>query len=243
MAKRVKITTPNGSVFRFDAVFNQSVDSRLTLTSYPVQDGTPVTDHAYREPEFVSISVSVSDIKLSSYDDSFIDVNSRAEKANAILKGWLQNVLLLKIQTKFEILNNMVLVGIGSTNDTTVNSNNFKAILSFRKLRLAQLEEISVGPFINEKVAAFESEYQNNGEVQGTTIVDELVTSAGKIIGGAIAGAAVGAVIGGILGSIVPGAGTIAGAIVGAKIGAVVGGSTGFLTKTWKKITGLFGGN
>ena len=243
MAKRVKITTPNGDQFRFDATFNQSVDSRLVLTSYPVQDGTPVTDHAYKEPEFVSLSVAVSDIKLSSYDNSFDDVNSRAEEANRILKSWQKDVLLLKLQTKFEILTNMVLVGISNNNDTTRNSSTYKAVLTFRKLRQAQVEEISVGPFETDTVAAFESEYQNNGTVQGDTVVDEVIDVAGATIGGSIAGAAVGAAIGGIVGSIVPGAGTIAGAIAGAKIGAIVGGSTGFLTKTWEKVSGFFGGN
>ena len=235
MGRRVKITLPTGEILRFDAVFNQSDTSRLAITSYPVQDGTPVTDHAYLEPEDVSMIINVSDIKLPSYDDSFADVNSRAETAKIEIKRWQKDVLLLTVQTKFEVYKNMILTSVGTSVDKR-NSNVLKANLMFKKIRIAQVEEITAGPFEDGNSAAYESAYQNNGQVQGSEIENDLIDIAGATIGGVVAGAAVGAVIGGILGSVIPGAGTIAGAILGAKLGAVVGGSAGFLTKTWGKL-------
>lgn len=235
MSKRVKITVPNGDIFRFDAVFNQDVTSNLILTSYPVQDGSPVTDHAYKEPEYLSMRVKVSDIKLSIYDNSFDDVNSRGEKAFEILQTWQKEVFLLKVQTKFKLLTNMVLVGVQNIVNSSKNSNVFEAILTFRKLRIARIEEISAGPFENGNSAAYESPYQNNGNVQGQLLEDEVIDIAGATMGGVLGGASVGAAIGGIIGTIIPGAGTIAGAAIGAGIGAIVGGAYGFLTSTFGK--------
>lgn len=233
MSKRVKITVPNGDIFRFDAVFNQDVNSNLILTSYPVQDGSPITDHAYKEPEYVSMRIKVSDIKLSTYDNSFDDVSSRGEKAFEILQNWQSEVFLLKVQTKFKTITNMVLVGVQNIVDSSRNSNVFEAILTFRKLRIARIEEVSAGPFENENSSAYESPYQNNGNVQGQVVDDEIIDIAGATIGGVLAGAATGAAIGGIIGTIIPGAGTIVGAVIGASIGAIVGGALGFLTKTF----------
>ena len=242
MARRVKITTPSGDVYRFDAVFNQNITSRLVITQYPVEDGSPITDHVYKEPETLSLSVAVSDVKLSTADNSFDGVNSRGEEAERILTSWQENALLLKVQTKFKLIENMILESVNTVIDNSVNANTLTAVLTFRKVRIPVVEETTAGPFPNETVAAFESEYQNNGDVQGDTITDAVVDVAGATIGGSIAGAAIGAALGGIVGSIVPGAGTIAGAIAGAKIGAIVGGSTGFITKTWQKVSGFFGG-
>lgn len=234
MGRRVKITLPTGETYRFDAVFSQDDTSRLAITSYPVQDGTPITDHAYLEPEDVSMIVNVSDIKLGSYDDSFVDVNSRAETAKIEIKRWQKDVLLLTVQTKFEVFKNMILTSVSTSVDKR-NANVLKANLMFKKIRIAQVEEITVGPFESGNSASYESAYQNNGQVQGNEVENVIIDIAGATIGGTIAGAAVGAIIGGILGSVIPGAGTIAGAILGAKLGAIAGGSVGFLTKTWSK--------
>lgn len=233
MSKRVKVTVPNGDVFRFDAVFNQSVNSNVIVTSYPVQDGSPITDHAYKEPEYISMRIKVSDIKLSTYDNSFDDVNSRGEKAFKLLQLWQSNVYLLKVQTKFKLFNNMILTGVQNIVDSAKSSNVFEAILTFRKIRIARIEEIEVGPFENEDSSAYESPYENNGNVQGQIVDDEMIDIAGATIGGLLAGAASGAAIGGIVGTIIPGAGTIAGAVLGGAIGAIVGGAFGFLTKTF----------
>ena len=233
MSKRVKITVPNGDVFRFDAVFNQSINSNLVLTSYPVQDGSPITDHAYKEPEYVSMRIKVSDIKLSTYDNSFDDVNSRGEKAFEILQLWQSSVFLLKVQTKFKLFDNMILKGANNIVNSAKNSNVFEALLTFQKIRIARIEEIEVGPFENENSSAYESPYENNGNVQGQVVDDEIIDIAGATIGGVLAGAASGAAIGAIVGFIIPGAGTIAGAVLGAGIGAIVGGAYGFLTKTF----------
>ena len=233
MSKRVKITVPTGDVFRFDAVFNQSVNSNLILTSYPVQDGSPVTDHAYKEPEYISMRIKVSDIKLSTYDNSFDDVTSRGEKAFKVLQLWQKNVYLLKVQTKFKLLTNMILVGVQNMVDSSRNANVFEAILTFRKIRIARIEEVEVGPFENGNSSAYESPYQNNGNVQGQVVEDEVIDIAGATIGGILAGGAAGAAIGAVVGTIIPGAGTIAGAVLGGAIGAIVGGAFGFLTKTF----------
>lgn len=233
MSKRVKITIPNGNIFRFDAVFNQSINSNLVLTSYPVQDGSPVTDHAYKEPEYISMRIKVSDIKLSTYDSSFDDVNSRGEKAFETLQQWQTDVYLLKVQTKFKMLTNMILVGVQNIVDSARSANVFEAILTFRKIRIAKIEEIEVGPFEDEDSSAYESPYQNNGNVQGQLLDDESIDVIGSVIGGAIGGAVVGAAIGALVGTfIIPGAGTIGGALIGAGIGSVVGGAFGFLTAT-----------
>lgn len=228
MSKRVKITTPSGDIYRFDAVFNQNTNDMLTLTTYPVQDGTPITEHAYKDPETVTLRVAVSDIRLNGSEGSF----DSGEEANAILESWQKDVLLLKIQTKFKLYENMVLVGKTITTNSN-NSNVLDAQLSFRKIRIASIEEVVAGPFASEESAAYESPYQNSGSVQGTEVVDEIIEVAGDTIGGVVAGAAVGAAIGGIVGSIIPGAGTVAGAILGAKIGAIVGGSFNFLKSTF----------
>lgn len=226
MSKRVKITTPSGEVYRFDIVPSQNVDEQSILTTYPVQNGTPITDHVYLNPVSVSMTVKVSDIKLSTYDNSFDDVNSRAERAKKIISDWRRNALLLKVQTKFDLYTNMVLVGVQNIVDSSRNSNVYEAVLTFQEIRIATIEEVEVGPFED---SAYESAYQNNGNVEGQVIEDEVVDSVGNAIGGAISGAALGTAIGGIVGSVIPGAGTIAGAVVGAGIGAVVGGAYTFL--------------
>lgn len=226
MSKKVKITTPNGSVYRFDLVTSQNVSGESTLTTYPVQNGSPITDHIYLNPETVSMTVKVSDIKLSSYDNSFDDINSRAEKASDIIDSWRKNALLLNVQTKFKKFSNMILVGVNNIVNSSINGNVYEAVLTFQKIRIATIEEIEVGPFEN---STYESAYQNNGNVEGQVVESEVVDIIGETIGGFVAGATAGAAIGAIVGSIIPGAGTIAGAAIGAGIGATIGGAYNFL--------------
>jgi len=242
MSKRVKIITPQNKTYRFDMVENQSSNHKLSLTRYPVQDGTPITDHAFKEPETINMSVSVSDIELSSYDNSFSDVNSRAEKALKIIKGWQDKVLLLTVQTKFLKYENMVLESISEASNNK-NKNKLNASLTFRKIRIAKMEEIVVGPFETDDSATYESEYQNNGSSEGNVETSDILDVASDILNGDVEGALAGIIgflAGEISGMIIPGSSTTAGTFTEGIVESAVVGSNEFLTETWKKFKGLF---
>ena len=50
----------NGKTYYFRTASNVAPTMRTSLTSYPTTEGTPITDHAYRNPTQVSMSISAS---------------------------------------------------------------------------------------------------------------------------------------------------------------------------------------
>lgn len=59
--KRVIVGGPEISV-----VIEENTSDRLTITKQPVQQGASITDHAYKEPTLLSMSVQFSDTNLVS---------------------------------------------------------------------------------------------------------------------------------------------------------------------------------
>lgn len=48
--------------YMFDAYFNITHESNLTITEHPVQDGANISDHAYMEPQTVTFEIGMSDV-------------------------------------------------------------------------------------------------------------------------------------------------------------------------------------
>ena len=55
------IVSPTYGRFIFDAVFSTDHSANATVTQHPVQSGASISDHAYMEPDEVSVEIGMTD--------------------------------------------------------------------------------------------------------------------------------------------------------------------------------------
>lgn len=146
--------------FEFDCVVSETHTSTLKITDDPVETGVVVSDHAYKEPDRLSIEAWVGDVWLKmrapavpisdssghavtvftppNADFAWLsaeqgDDTGRAARAFQSLKGLQASAEPFNVQTGLRLYQNMLVETISSTQDAMTGN-----VLSFR----AELREI-----------------------------------------------------------------------------------------------------
>ena len=212
-----------GVTYYIPAMISSSYNANKTLTEYPTTEGTSMTDHAYKTPDELTMSISVGDIPLKGsfncyyYSEEVPEkrVSMTIDSTKQLLQNWYDRNTRLTIQTRNSLLTNMILCSIATT-DGPDNLAVYSPNLRFREARVATLKTELLGPFKTASVQAASTEEENTGNNEGNVVAD--------VLGSTAAGATMGALVG----SVIPGVGTA--------IGAVVGGAVGFLGSIFKEV-------
>lgn len=144
----------------FDAVLSETTEESLTVCQHPTQLGANISDHAYRNPTKITLSVAVSDAMGNFSSEGY--PGAEATKSGRAY-GWLVQLQRLRIplivRTHFKTYENMLITFISYDHDSSTRDA-LRANL--------QLEEIMVVSVGTEKVSAREwtTAGQNNGQVQ-----------------------------------------------------------------------------
>lgn len=134
---KTMIVSPTHGRFVFDAVFSTEHRMNITTTQHPVQQGASISDHAYIEPDEVSIEVGMSDAAISAGGPSH-SVNAY-EQLRAIAEARRPVTLVTRLHT----YSDMVITGLSAPDDkTTMNA--LKASIYFQKINIVAVATMKV---------------------------------------------------------------------------------------------------
>lgn len=114
-------------------VFSEMTEDRLEVTKHPVQQGAEITDHAYKEPERVTIDLA--------FDDEHKPL---IEQYNDLLKIQTDRIPI-DIVTGKRIHKNMMLTSINQVNDPDTE-NILKVTIELQRIIITNLTLSTVPP-------------------------------------------------------------------------------------------------
>lgn len=136
MSSLTMIVSPSYGRFTFDAVFRTDHMANVTVTQHPVQTGAAISDHAYSEPDEVTLEIGMSD--AVSYAGTNHSVNAYSQLRAIMAKR--EPVTLI---TRLQSYKNMVITSMSAPDDyTTMNA--LKATIYFRQVEMVSVSTITV---------------------------------------------------------------------------------------------------
>lgn len=130
------IDSPTYGHFIFDAVFSTNHSANLTLTTHPVQSGASVADHAYMEPDEVTIEIGMTDTALG------VETN-HSVNAFAQLRQLMEAREPLTLVTRLKTYQNMVITSISAPDDyTTMHS--LRASIYLTQVKIVDVSVVRV---------------------------------------------------------------------------------------------------
>lgn len=112
----VGVKTNIGGYF-FDAVLKVDHNSSLKISSHPVETGGNISDHAYMEPQSISMEIGMSDACVSYIDGQFEQRYTRSVSAYDTLKQLQRDRVKVDVLTRLELYKNMMIENITVSDD------------------------------------------------------------------------------------------------------------------------------
>lgn len=123
MPDRLWIFQDGTPSFGFDAVIREQHARELTVPQEPVESGFVVADHAYLQPDRLSIEAAVSDIALRpSTSDVFGSSQSRSVKAFDLIRKLQESMEPFSVQTGLLLYDNMEITSFSSDQEAATSS-------------------------------------------------------------------------------------------------------------------------
>jgi len=165
VAELVYVKTNIGGFF-FDAFFNVDHTSKTKITSHPVQTGANITDHAYQEPDELSIEIGMSDCMQDIIQGQFGGGWSRSVTAYEVLREMQQQRIPMQILTRLKLYQNMMIETI-SAPDNLTTLYGLRATITFREIIVASVKtvKISANPQVTDSTS--------KGNIETKPIADE----------------------------------------------------------------------
>ena len=190
----------NGKTYYFRTASNVAPTMRTSLTSYPTTEGTPITDHAYRNPTQVSMIISASLYGSANnifyYKSKGQEVALTSPQVKLLIKEWKDNSYRLTINTResdrFVKFNNMVITNLTWSEDGT-SLGVWEPTITFEEIRIASVLVKQIKFPATKAVRANNNSQSNAGNDQGTAVATDFF---GTIGGYAVKGAFIGGITG-----------------------------------------------
>lgn len=134
-----------------NVVIDESSNDTLTITKQPVQQGASITDHAYKEPTVLTMSVLFQDNpakSLSKIYQELLDLQSSR--------------IPFTVLTPKRIYSSMLLSAIGQTTDKQ-SENILRLVLSFQEVIIVQVTTTQV-PRARQKQPGTTAKTENVGK-------------------------------------------------------------------------------
>ena len=120
---------------KIDLIIDQSHDSTVTATSYPIEFGANVTDHIYANPNSVTVSGIISDMEIGNFFDVGLigtagkvkglatgDSSTKSSQSWKKLKEIQRSGQLLKLVTELQEYDNMAIISMTTKQDKDSNT-------------------------------------------------------------------------------------------------------------------------
>lgn len=136
MSSLTMIVSPSYGRFTFDAVFRTDHMANVTVTQHPVQTGAAISDHAYSEPDEVTLDIGMSD--AVTYAGTNHSINAYSQ-----LRAIMDKREPVTLITRLRSYKNMVITSMSAPDDyTTMNA--LKATIYFRQVEMVSVSTITV---------------------------------------------------------------------------------------------------
>lgn len=191
-----------------------SPNQQVTVTEYPVPEGSFISDHAYKNSDSLSLKV-MFDALDNTHQSYYVNFDGTSgiltyDMFKDVLQKWVTQATQLEIQTVHHLFRSMVLSGLSWSEGS--KRTKFEPTLSFTEIRVGHLYVLPLSTLGVQYSASYAPAEISSGTYNGEEMPGK---STGEIIGNIGGYAAGGAVIGGIFGP--------AGALVGGAVGAAIG--------------------
>lgn len=138
MATKQKLLVKSKSFGRLsvDAVISTDHQANLTLTEHPVQQGAPVSDHAYMNPDEVSVEIGMTDVMEGSGADHSVN-------AYNTFRALMEKREPVTVVTRLKTYEDMMITTISSLDDhTTMHA--LRATIYFTKVNIVDVSTVKV---------------------------------------------------------------------------------------------------
>lgn len=142
MSERTMLVDASGNRYLFDAVFSSLHALNVKITDHPVQTGAAVADHAFIEPETVSLAIGMSDV-MTGAGTIACDNQNRSVSAYQFLRETALSRNPLTLVTRLFTYENMLIESI-SAEETLESMHALRAEITLKKLNRVQVAEVSV---------------------------------------------------------------------------------------------------
>ncbi|MDL2289128.1 hypothetical protein LJC32_07145 [Oscillospiraceae bacterium OttesenSCG-928-F05] len=124
----------------FDAILKTDHTSKITATDHPVESGANITDHAYVEPDEISVEIGVSD---SAIEAGSFGTGARSITAFQALRKLQQSRQPFTVVTRLHTYKNMLISSISAPDDfSTMNA--LKAVIMMREIIIVSTQTVTV---------------------------------------------------------------------------------------------------
>lgn len=141
--KQLLLVKTNIGGWFFDAFLKLNHTSTLTITEHPVETNASISDHAYMNPQELSIDIGMSDVAKSYVSGQFAGSWSRSVTAYQILREIQRQRLPVRILTRLGLYNNMMIQSITAPDDY-MTLNGLKATINFRELLVGTVQTVKI---------------------------------------------------------------------------------------------------
>jgi hypothetical protein len=142
--KQLILVKTNIGGWFFDAILKTDHNSELNITSHPIQTGAAITDHAYLEPQELSIDIGMSDSAQSLVSGQFTNGNpSRSINAFRILQELQKQRIPVQVVTRLRIYQNMLIKTISAPDDYTT-LHGLKATIQMKEILVSEVTTVKL---------------------------------------------------------------------------------------------------
>lgn len=165
------IISPTFGSFFFDAVFNTDHSANLTVTQHPVQSGASISDHAFMEPDEVSVEIGMSDAASGASD-------SHSVNAYTQLRAIMELREPVTLITRLKTYSNMIVTSISAPDDyKTMNA--LRASIYFQQINIVSVSTVTVQETVTSSKSNTEtSEKKSSGDTTAKTSTTTKTTKA-----------------------------------------------------------------
>lgn len=152
-----------GPVF-FDAVFNTSHAATVTVTSQPVQMGANIADHAYLEPDTVTMDIGMTDAATDASPNHSVN-------AYNMLRAVMEEREPISLYTRLKSYTDMLVVSL-SVEDDYKTATALRATVMLQKILMVNVATVQVQQSVSSS--------KGGGTKKPETKKDETTTDATK---------------------------------------------------------------
>ena len=128
--------SPTYGKFYFDAVFSTEHQASVTATNHPVQQGASVSDHAYIEPDEVTISIGMTDTMTDAGSDHSVN-------AYTTLRSIMEKREPVTLVTRLKTYSNMLITSMSSPDDQSTMYA-LRATIIFTEIKIVSVSIVQV---------------------------------------------------------------------------------------------------
>lgn len=142
----------DGNEFYFDAVFSVSHTTSVQVTEHPVQSGASVADHAFLDPDEVTMDVGFSDVHSSRYyfeagtpysDAALGASDGRSVTAYDLMRQIAEAREPLTLVTRLHTYDSMLITSVSAADDEKTMFG-LRASVTLRKVRRVSVATMSI---------------------------------------------------------------------------------------------------